>query len=195
MSLLFQIAQANPPAIPAEILLLILVLGVLIFIWDLFDRRSKGIQEDAGLSTSSEVLAVAGSSYLPGKEYSSKELGLSGKPDALVREDGFIIPVDIKPMTQKVRDRHIVQLLAHLRLIEETEGVRPPYGILIMGKKGRVIHVKNTDDKQRWLQTLIDEMHSIMDGVPAVPAPAPLKCKSCDVRELCKHSAYTSDTA
>ncbi len=175
--------------VPTELVLLILVLGLVIFMWDLFERRGKSLRKITGMNEKAETIAVKGSSQLPAKAYTAIELGLRGKPDAVVREKNQIIPVDIHPLANKIRDRHVVQMLAHLRLIEECEGVRPEHGILLMGKMQRKVLLKNTPEKQRWLETLVDEMHSIMDGIPAVPSPTPQKCRACDVRSICAHSA------
>ncbi|HQH26507.1 MAG TPA: Dna2/Cas4 domain-containing protein [Oligoflexia bacterium] len=175
--------------VPTEIVLLLLVLGLIIVMWDLFDRRSKSARKETGLDEKTEVLSVRGGSTLPGKEYYSEELALVSKPDALIKEEGMVIPVDVKPMTDKVRDRHVVAMLLHLKLMEEITGERPPYGILLMGQKRRQVKIKNTEEKQRWLDSLIDEMRSICDGVPAVPAPSVYKCKHCDVRAICTHKA------
>ncbi len=175
-------------AIPTELLLLLLVLGLVIFLWDLFERKRSSLRSETGLSDASQVIAIRGSDYLPGKQYSSESLGLSSKPDALILEDGFIIPIDRRPMATQVRDRHVVQLLVHLRLIEELEGQRPPHGILLLGRDVQKKIIKNSEEKQRWLENLIDEMRSIIDGVPTVPSPKPQKCKNCDVRKLCQFS-------
>lgn len=179
--------------VPTEILSLLLILGLVIFMWDLFERRSKSLKKTSGLAEKTQTVAVKGSTELPGCEFSSDTLKLRSKPDALLRDDNRLIPVDIHPFANKIRDRHIVQLLVHLRLIEEVEGTRPEHGVLLMGKAQRRVHVKNTPEKQRWLETLIDEMRSIMDGVPAVPSPAPFKCKTCDVRTVCAYSAWKSN--
>jgi CRISPR/Cas system-associated exonuclease Cas4 (RecB family) len=64
-----------------------------------------------------------------------------------------------------------------------------------MGPEQRSIRIKNTDEKQRWLDSLLDEMRSILDGVPAVPTPAFYKCKRCDVRDICAFSAYKPERA
>lgn len=176
--------------IPLEIVLLLAMLGLLIFMWDLFDRRSRKIRERSGFDAKTELVALQGSTRLRGKTYFSETEGLISRPDALIKKEGFIIPVSVQPMSKKIHDRHIVQMLVHMRLIEEVEGKRPPYGILLMGQRGRIVRVQNTPQKQFWLSTLLDEMRSIMDGVPALPKPAPLKCKHCDVREICKHSVY-----
>lgn len=180
----------NSAELPDEVFWLLLILGLLIFIWDLFDRHSKKFRSSAGLDSSTQTVALHGSSHLKGTTYESQVLGLTSRPDAVVQEGDFLIPVDVQPMSNKVRDRHVVQMLVHLRLLEEAQGKRPPYGILLMGKAQRPVKIKNSDDKQRWLQTLIDEMQSIQNGVPAIPAPSFQKCKHCDVRSRCSHSSY-----
>jgi CRISPR/Cas system-associated exonuclease Cas4 (RecB family) len=177
-----------PKSVPTEIVLLLLILGLIIFMWDLFERRSSSIRKEAGLEEKTELISLRGGTCLPSKECFSPSLGLTSKPDALIKEEGYVIPVDVKPMTNKVRDRHVIALFAHMRLIEETEGKRPPYGILLMGEKRRRVKIKNSEEKQRWLDALLEEMRSICDGVPAVPAPSTYKCRSCDVHGICKYS-------
>ncbi len=181
-------SAADRFSVPSEIALLILVLGVVIFLWDLFERRRRKLSSESGTNERAEAIAVKGSSHLPAKLYSSESLGLRGKPDAVFRENGQIIPMSIHPLANKIRDRHVVQMLAFLRLIEEAEGVRPEYGVLLMGKARRRVQLKNAAEKQVWLGTLIDEMRSIMEGVPAIPAPSIPKCRACDVRKVCPYS-------
>lgn len=185
---LIAVVERNPKDIPVEILLLLLLLGLIIFMWDLFDRRSVSFRKTSGLDDKSELISLRGGEFLPGKDLYSATLGLSSKPDALIKEDGFVIPVDIKPLSNKVRDRHIVAMMINLLLIEESAGVRPPYGILLLGKDKRRVKIKNSEEKQRWVAALLDEMRSIAGGVPAIPAPAPYKCRHCDVRDGCEHS-------
>jgi len=176
--------------IPIEILVLLLILGMIIFVWDNLMRRSSSIQSAGGLDKNAEIVALRGSSLAPSKPLISESLGLSSQPHGIVKEGGQIIPVDVIPSSNKIKDRHVVQMLVHLRLIEELEGKRPPHGILIMGRDQRSVKIKNTEEKQRWLGTLIDEMRSIADGVPSVAKPQYHKCKNCDVRDLCDLSAY-----
>ena len=183
--------QAVLPNIPfGEIVMLLLLLGALIFIWDLFDRHGARAQKATGLDDKSQTIAVKGSSHVPAASYTSATLGLSGVPDAVIREGGFVIPVIKKPLSKKIRDRHVLELMVHLALIEENEDKRPPYGFIVIGQENRRVKINNSEDKQRWMVSLVDEMHSILEGIPAVPAPAPYKCKSCDVRTACSFSAY-----
>lgn len=177
-------------AVFTQICLLLVVLGAVIFMWDFFDRHSRAASKSAGLDMKTELIALQGTTALPSRTFSSPSLRLTSKPNALAKDKGFIIPIDVLPMSKKVKDRHVVQLLSHMRLIEEAEGKAPPYGALLMGKDRRFVKIKNTPEKQRWLESLLDEMRSIQEGIPAVPAPTLYKCKSCDVRELCAHTAY-----
>lgn len=174
--------------VPTEIALLLLVVGLLIFVWDLFDRRATRIQETSGMSKNSELLSAKGSSILPAKALRSRKQQLYSKPFALVKEDKHVIPVDVYPTSNKVQDRHVLPLLLHLFILEEDKKVRPPYGILLMGKKRRRVQIANSDEKQRWLRSIVDEMRSIQDGVPAIASPSPRKCQNCDVEKFCEHS-------
>lgn len=176
-------------SVPTEIVALLLILGLLIFMWDLFDRHSKRINKTQGLNEKSEILSVKGSGLLEPKEFYSKELNLVSKPDALIRESRILIPVDINPLTSNLRDRHIIRMITHLKLIEEVEGVKPPYGLIILGQDKIQHKIDNLEDKQTWLKALIQEMRSIENGIPAMASPAKAKCGHCDVKEFCKFKA------
>jgi len=80
----------------------------------------------------------------------------------------------------------------YMRLVEEFEGRKPPHGYLLIGPSCRRIKVENTEAKQRWLQGLISEMRSILNGGPVQPTPHPIKCSKCDVRERCAARADRS---
>jgi CRISPR-associated exonuclease Cas4 len=60
------------------------------------------------------------------------EIGLTGKPDYLVKHGSTIIPVEVKTSRpgQAPFDSHIYQLAAYCILVEHCFGRRPPYGIL-----------------------------------------------------------------
>ncbi len=59
-------------------------------------------------------------------------LKMTGKPDYLVRQNGTIIPVEVKSgrAPESPYDSHIFQLASYCYLVEKTYGVRPPYGIV-----------------------------------------------------------------
>jgi CRISPR-associated exonuclease Cas4 len=60
------------------------------------------------------------------------QMGLSGKPDYLVEQNGKLIPVEIKSgrTPEAPYDSHIFQIAAYCLLVQKTYGKRPPYGIL-----------------------------------------------------------------
>lgn len=150
-----------------------------------FGREALRRHEGAGFSPSDVTLAIDGSSILPDREYVSVRQGLAGRPDALIREEGRVIPVERKPLAKKLRDRYVVQMLVYLRLVEEFEGTRPPHGYLLLGPKCRRIKVINSETKQMWVSGLIAEMRRILEGGTPIPAPHPMKCAKCDVRTRC----------
>lgn len=145
----------------------------------------RNTEEETGLSAETVFVSVDGAQALPTKEYISEIQGLAGRPDAVIIENGFFIPVERKPLAKKIRDRYQAQLLVYMRLIEEFEGKKPPYGYLILGANARKVKVENTNEKQAWLNEILTKMNNIIQGAPAVPDPQPSKCLKCDVKERC----------
>jgi CRISPR/Cas system-associated exonuclease Cas4 (RecB family) len=150
-----------------------------------FGRAARRRREDTGFTPTDKTVSIEGSATLPAREYVSTAQGLAGKPDALLSEDGWVVPIEMKPLAKKLRDRYVAQLLVYMRLVEEFEGKRPPYGYLFLGPKYRRVKVDNTEAKQRWLQGLVEEMRKVLDGAPAKATPHPIKCSKCDVRHRC----------
>jgi CRISPR/Cas system-associated exonuclease Cas4 (RecB family) len=149
-------------------------------------RRSRS---DSGLQANSTAVSIDGSNSVPVRKYVSERLGLAGSPDALISEAGFIIPVERKPLARKIRDRYVAQLLVYMRLVEECEGKRPPYGYLILGPSCRKFKIENSPERQAWLQQIIDRMLAVHHGLPSKPTPHISKCRKCDVRHACKFNA------
>ena len=178
------------PIVPTEVLIILLIVGAIIFIWDLLDRRNTRLSKRSGLDRKTKVVALSGSSELPLRELYSNEIGLSGRPGGLLRDGEDLIPVEYSPLTKKVQDRHVIQLVIHMRLLEVVEGKKPPYGLLVLGPDARSVKIKNTQEKQDWLDRILREMREIVDGAPAKPAPSYYKCRSCDVHEICAASLY-----
>jgi CRISPR-associated protein Cas4 len=133
----------------------------------------------------SQKLRIEGIKRISVDNFLSKNQGLSGKPDAVIMENGLSIPVEHKPLGTKLRDRYVAQLLIYMRLIEEKEGHKPPYGYLIMGKNARRIKVTNTPEKQFWVDSMLSEMRAILEGKEAKASPHPSKCAKCKFRNSC----------
>lgn len=146
----------------------------------------------SGIKNSSKLLALDGSKILPPKKYISSLQGLSGTPDALVKENGNYIPVEIKPLAKKLKDRYIYQLLVYMRLINEFTKKDVPYGYLILGEKAKRVKIHNLPERQKVLTTYIKDMNDILENKKdAVASPTEEKCLKCNVAKYCKYSAVS----
>jgi len=179
-------------ALPETIVLLAVLLVMCVMVLDSLTSHLKKKKIAAGLTDNSKVISVDGTDSLPLRTYVSDIQGLSGRPDALIKEDGFIIPIERKPLARKVRDRYIAQLLVYMRLVEEFEGKKPPYGYLILGSNCRRVKIMNSPEKQSWLQGLLDEMRFVLAGSEAKATPHPKKCAKCDVQKFCNFKTSSS---
>ena len=119
----------------------------------------------------------------------SNELGLTGKPDYLVEQNGKLIPVEVKTgrVPDAPYDSHIFQLAAYCLLVEKTYGKRPPYGI---------IHYSNRDfavDYTSQLESaLLDHLadmrrDELRKEVPRSHEDA-ARCRRCGFRKVCDQS-------
>jgi CRISPR/Cas system-associated exonuclease Cas4 (RecB family) len=179
-------------SVDSSITMLVLLIVFAIIIVDLLLQRVQESAKATGIvlvKLRTKAVGIDGTKQNPVKDLISKELGLAGRPDAILREDGFLIPVEHKPMASKLRDRYVAQLLVYMRLIEEVEGVRPPYGYLVLGPSARRVKVTNSRQRQEWIDVKLNEMRAIMDGEPAKAEPHPKKCVSCRMRESCAFRA------
>ena len=178
--LIDQLTEANTELVVFAVLIICAV--VVLEGASIFARKKR---KETGIAPSLTTLSLDGSKTLPVRHYVSDMQGLAGRPDALISENGYIIPVEHKPLSNKVRDRYIAQVLVYMRLVEEFEGKKPPYGYLILGKNCRKFKVENSPERQAWLQKMINEMQGILHGAASVPTPHEKKCKRCDVRASC----------
>lgn len=185
--LLVDIAAAD-----TNLVLLLIISVAALIVLDAVTSFAKTKRDESGMDVRSGTVSIDGSKTLPVRKYVSEMQGLAGVPDALICEQGHIIPVERKPLARKIRDRYVAQLLVYMRLVEEFEGKRPPYGYLILGPNCRRFKIENTPERQAWLQKMIDEMHEILAGAPAKPAPHPTKCRKCAVHSACSFRADTN---
>lgn len=116
----------------------------------------------------------------------SEELGLKGKPDLLLKQKGFIIPVDKKPGRRRSRPyaSQTMQLAAYCALVEAVHGVRPPHGIIRYNDGDT--EVPFTPQLEARLSTVLERMQSIKRGAEAHRSHAsPGKCRSCGFNAVC----------
>ena len=123
----------------------------------------------------------------PAHALHSRSLGLSGKPDYLVRDKkGRLIPVEIKSSRaiQPYRG-HIMQLAAYCLLVEENYNVAVPYGILVYADK--VQHKIEFDPHLRsdLLSTLEEMRYALKSGSPERGHSQRKRCRSCSFYRSC----------
>lgn len=184
----FQILLKEVATLDTGIILLISLIAMGIILYDRFDMVARKKRKSSGITHPLAAIVVDGSQTLSTRQYVSEIQGLAGRPDAVILENGNLIPVERKPLARKIRDRYVAQLLVYMRLIEEFEGKRPPYGYLLLGPKAKRVRIHNTPARQRWLQTMLDDMRFILEGNSARPDPSERKCAKCSVRSYCAFS-------
>src|SRR5207244_4622650 len=75
---------------------------------------------------------AADDSRLESATLRSERLGLVARPDHVLDLGGMRIPVEQKPAAQRAWPSHTLQVSAQCALLEETFGVRPTHGVLVL---------------------------------------------------------------
>jgi CRISPR-associated exonuclease Cas4 len=120
----------------------------------------------------------------------SLKLGISGKPDCLIRTADGIVPVELKkskrpPTRDEVYPNHMIQNLAYCALVEEQLGERVPYGLVIYAGQ-KVRRVEFTDSNRQWLMNTIAAVQAAHLAKQAKRNHNQRgRCSGCGVREKC----------
>ncbi|HEY6073111.1 MAG TPA: PD-(D/E)XK nuclease family protein, partial [Anaerolineales bacterium] len=106
---------------------ILLILLALLFFW-----QSTRQRKEAGLPAGRLIYTDTGGWGKVERPLYDGTLGLTGKPDYLIQQNGRIIPVEVKSgrAPEAPYDSHIYQLAAYCLLVEKTYGKRPLYGIV-----------------------------------------------------------------
>jgi CRISPR-associated exonuclease Cas4 len=122
----------------------------------------------------------------------SAHLGLTGKPDYLVKHGKQIIPVEVKSsrVKQGPYDSHIFQLAAYCLLIRYVFDIRPDYGIL--NYPNRTYRIDYTSDLESATIDLLQEIHS-QENQKDFPRSHqyPARCKGCGFFSTCDQKLIT----
>ena len=110
---------------------------------------------------------------------------LSGRPDRIVKKGGRYIPEEKKP-GRKVYDAYRAQMGVYLLLIEEQYGIRPPYGVLVLGD-GRRVKIPNTSALRARVLAIAERIrqHRQRIDFPLPPPSNPRQCRGCGQRRHC----------
>lgn len=121
----------------------------------------------------------------------SPNLGLTGKPDYLVEQNGQVIPVEVKTTspTRGPYDAHIFQLAAYCMLVAQEYGKRPPHGILHYmsgGQRGLTYEIEFTKELEQAVLNLLQQMQTIsFRKGPDRSHHQPSRCAKCGYRNTC----------
>jgi len=113
-------------------------------------------------------------------------IGLTGRPDYLIKKGDQIIPAEVKSSwaPRSPYDSHILQLAAYCVLVNSTYGQRPPYGLLRY--KNRTFKVRFTFELEERLFEIIDiiRMQKNKEDAPR-SHNQPNRCARCGYRNSC----------
>lgn len=113
-------------------------------------------------------------------------IGLTGRPDYLVKKGKQIIPVEVKTSRtpDAPYDSHIYQLAAYCMLVARGMKRRPPYGILHYPKRSFAIDY--TEEMETSLLDLLAEIRNLERKDEAYRSHEELnRCNGCGFRNDC----------
>jgi CRISPR-associated exonuclease Cas4 len=143
-------------------------------------------QKSAGLPAGKVIFTDTSQWGKVQKPLHDSRLGLTGRPDYLVEQDGLIIPVEVKSAAAPASpyDSHIYQLAAYCLLVTSTTGKRPPYGILKY--RNRAFSVEFTPELEAELLMLLEDIRvKEKRSNVARSHDEPGRCRSCGYRAIC----------
>jgi hypothetical protein len=123
------------------------------------------------------------------------ELGLSGRPDYILRRaGGWFVPVEYKAthlflgwkslhLENHGRAFDLLQAIAECRLVHATTGVRPPYGVVLYGDRGSDgehegwVEVPYGEREEHWLRAALVQIRSDRERSPV---PSERTCTPCE---------------
>lgn len=147
-------------------------LGLALLLLAIRARRARGLEPGETIALDNVTLF-------------SKRHKLVGRPDRIVKRGGIYIPEEWKS-ARRISHGHRLQLGTYFILIEETYGVRPPHGVVVLGDGSRT-QVANTDALRAEvlsIAALIREKRLKVAEPVAVNQPMN-KCRACGQRTNC----------
>jgi CRISPR/Cas system-associated exonuclease Cas4 (RecB family) len=163
------------PQLVGPVAVLVLLVGLLLAGFGRGMRRRRGLCMGQTVSLDRMTLT-------------SYRLGLTGRPDRLVKTGGTIIPEEWKS-SRSVRDAHRAQMGVYFLLIEDQMRIKPSHGFIVCGN-GTRHRIDNSDELRAWVLELVAGIRSARAaiGTPIPVNPSPGQCRSCGQRENCSQA-------
>ena len=160
------------------------VLALVLFILAARSRKRIGIPTGALFYQD-----LAGQPF-EGKPLRSLTLGISGKPDCLIRTADGIVPVELKnaskpPARGEVYPSHMIQAVAYCALVEDQIKISAPYALVIYAGQ-QVRRVEFTERRRQWLLDTIRHLELARERQTANRShDHAARCVDCGVRAHC----------
>ncbi|HVG00780.1 MAG TPA: CRISPR-associated protein Cas4 [Chloroflexia bacterium] len=166
---------------------LLLGLAILLLVGSAHLRKRSGLP-------GGRILLSDTSEQRRGKPLYSETYGLAGTPDYLVQTSRGIVPVEVKPgrTDAEPQESHLLQVLAYCLLVEETEGQRPPYGLLRYS--GDTFKVDYNNRTRAYIIEVIEEMRAASRQAEVHRSHESAgRCRACAYKHICEESLWPSE--
>jgi CRISPR-associated exonuclease Cas4 len=152
------------------------VVGLLLGLWLVL--AGHGMRRRRGLGGGNTV-------SLDRMTLTSRRLGLTGRPDRLIKTEGTIIVEEWKS-ARTLRPWHRAQMAVYFLLVEAELRVRPPHGVVVLGD-GKRERIDNTDELRAWVLELAGQIRAARAAVdqPITVNPVPGQCRPCGMLGHC----------
>ncbi len=166
------------------ILVTVTLLAIAYALW----KRATAAQKMSGLPRAKVVYEDMRSALPPEGPLISEERRLVGKPDYLLDDGEYIIPVEVKsaplPRSGNPYPGHVLQLAAYCLLVEDVYGKRPPYGYIRY--RDKMVRVPYTDEMR---SLLLEALSAMQAAATASTVPRshqePWRCAKCGLAYAC----------
>ncbi|GAB4408499.1 MAG: CRISPR-associated protein Cas4 [Thermodesulfovibrionales bacterium] len=116
----------------------------------------------------------------------SKNLGLSGKVDLLIKTTDTYYPVDFKYTTAQPRKNHLYQLLGYAIILEDIYDCQVDRGFIYLIPKEDAVVFNLNDDLKDKVKNLLNEIRDMIASQQiSEPAHSINKCLDCEYRNFC----------
>lgn len=163
--------------------LLLFVLAALLFWLSLRQRKQLGIPQGSLLYEDMDA-----DGKLRRALYDA-QLNLVGRPDYLIRQNGELIPVEVKSgrSPKKPYDSHIYQAAAYCLLVSANYQQRPSHALIRYPE--RTFKINFTQQLEDDVRHLLSEMRAFADGIlPQRSHEHTARCRACGYLEVCDQS-------
>jgi hypothetical protein len=163
-------------SLPGGWIALAAILGLLLGLWLM--RAGHGMRLRRGLGAGKTV-------SLDRVTLTSRRLGLTSRPDRLIKAGGIVWPEEWKS-SRSLRPWHRAQMGVDFLVIEDQLGFRPPHGFIVLGDGSRH-QIDNTEELRAWVLKMADQIRAAR-AKPAQPIqvrPVRGQCRPCGMRGHC----------